>query len=505
MIKKAIILVSFICLSQLLMAQRDSTYFGVSLSGAEWGQPSETSFYPSTDLLDYYQSKGLRLIRLPIMWERIQPTLSSSLDATELGKLTTFVDAVASRNMKIIVDIHNYARYNGNIIGALTGVTTADVQDLWIRLATELKSKSCIWGYGIMNEPHDMTSITPWKDIAQSIIDGIRTVDQSTTIIVSGDSWSSAERWPTYSNNLKDLIDPNNNLIFEAHCYFDKDASGQYVNSYDADGVTTATGVNRVKPFVNWLKTNNLKGFIGEYGVPSDDDRWLAVLDSFMVYLKANHIGGTYWDCSNLNCDPVVYDAVQMAVLEKYATVIPVPGILSVSTNTVNISSVANSTASINVFSNTNWETICSPSQPWLIISPNQTTNGNAIINLTALENTTGFARTATLYVVATADNVSSQTITVTQTVGTGNLISELDNDNIFVYPNPASSSFSINNEDEASVEIYTSNSQLVLKTNVLCKESISLKDIPAGIYYVKIITNKTVVTRRLLVESPIQ
>jgi len=619
MIKKAIILVSFICLSQLLMAQRDSTYFGVSLSGAEWGQPSETSFYPGTDLLDYYQSKGLRLIRLPIMWERIQPTLSSSLDATELDKLNTFIDAVAARNMKVIVDIHNYARYNGNIIGALTGVTTADVQDLWIRLANELKSKSCIWGYGIMNEPHDMASIAPWKDIAQAIITGIRTVDQWNTIIVGGDSWSSAERWPTYSDNLKNLIDPNTNLIFEAHCYFDTDASGQYVqnfdlqgnmtNTYDSEHITTATGVNRVKPFVNWLKTNNLKGFIGEYGVPSDDSRWLPVLDSFLVYLKANHIGGAYWDCSNLNCDPYgSTDAVQMAVLEKYATVIPDatidPGTgiqtltvssntvsisavtnsttslnvfsntnwrtilpnhepwltiipnqamvgnatltlmvtgnntgqdrsaslylatndnsktqmiiitqvagsttstgsatLTVSTNTANIAGSANSTVSINVLSNTNWKTIGSTTETWLTINPTQAISGNATVTVVASENTTGFPRTATLYVVATANDASSQTITITQAVGTGNIVAELGKDNIFVYPNPATSSFTINNVDKASIEVYSSTSQLVLKTTVIGKENISLKDIPAGLYYVKIISNKAVVTKSLMVE----
>jgi endoglucanase len=609
MIKRVIFLVSFICLSQLLMAQRDSTYFGVSLSGAEWGQPLEAAYYPSTDLLDYYQTKGLRLIRLPIMWERIQPTLSSSLDATELDKLTTFIDAVAARNMKVIVDIHNYARYNGNTIGALTGVTTADVQDLWTRLANELKSKSCIWGYGIMNEPHDMASIAPWKDIAQAIITGIRTVDQWNTIIVGGDSWSSAERWPTYSDNLKNLTDPNTNLIFEAHCYFDIDASGRYINSYDADGVTTATGVNRVKPFVNWLKTNNLKGFIGEYGVPNDDPRWLPVLDTFLVYLKANHIGGAYWDCSNLNCDPIgSTDAVQMAVLEKYATIIPGatvdPGTgtgtltvssndvtisavanstatlnvfsniswhtsipnnepwitiipkqiiqgnatltflvagnntgqarsatllimnnnitliksvtitqeagsttatgsatLTVSTNTANIAGSANSTVSINVLSNTNWKTIGSTTEMWLTINPTQAISGNATVTVVASENTTGFPRTATLYVVATANDASSQTITITQAMGTGNVVAELDKDNIFVYPNPATSSFTINNVNEASVEVYSSTSQLVLKTTVIGKESISLKDISAGLYYVKIISNKAVVTKSLIVE----
>jgi hypothetical protein len=70
--KRNIVMITFICLSHLLMAQRDSAYYGVSLSGAEWAS-GET--YPSTDLLDYYRTKGIILIRLPIMWERLQPEI----------------------------------------------------------------------------------------------------------------------------------------------------------------------------------------------------------------------------------------------------------------------------------------------------------------------------------------------------------------------------------------------------------------------------------------------
>ena len=321
--KKIILFLSLLCVSLVQMAQSDSTYFGVNLSGAEWDSYEQ---YPSISQLDYYKSKGIMLIRLPIKWERLQTTLSGEIDAIELQSLLHIVDAVASRNMKVLVDVHNYARYDATIIGE--GPTIADAVDLWVKLATQLKSKTCIYGYDIMNEPHDMPSTIAWKNIAQAIITGIRTIDTSTTIFVEGDSWASAERWPTNSDNLKSLVDPSNNLVFEAHCYFDNNASGTYVNSYDADGVTINTGLNRVKPFVDWIKKNNLKGFLGEYGVPSDDPRWLTVLDTFLAYLKANKIGGTYWSGGafdsgySLSCEPdyLGNDAPQMALLEKYGS-----------------------------------------------------------------------------------------------------------------------------------------------------------------------------------------
>jgi len=75
------------------------------------------------------------------------------------------------------------------------------------------------------------------------------------------------------------LVDPSDNLIFQAHLYFDKDYSGQYLNSYDADGVTANTGVERAKYFVEWLKRYNKRGLLGEYGVPDDDPRWLETLE----------------------------------------------------------------------------------------------------------------------------------------------------------------------------------------------------------------------------------
>ena len=64
--------------------------------------------------------------------------------------------------------------------------------------------------------------------MVQTSIIAIREVDMKNTIIVGGNDWSSAERWPYMSDTLKYLFDPADNLMFEAHVYFDKDASGSY-------------------------------------------------------------------------------------------------------------------------------------------------------------------------------------------------------------------------------------------------------------------------------------
>ena len=164
-------------------------------------------------------------------------------------------------------------------------------------------------------------------NIAQVVIDAIREVDTETPIIVCGDSFSSARFWVEYSDNLRTLVDPSDNLIFQAHLYFDKDYSGQYLNSYDADGITANTGVERAKYFVEWLKRYNKRGLLGEYGVPDDDPRWLETLENLLIYLRDNGVPGTYWSAGprwgdyKLAVQPsnnYTVDRPQMSVLEKY-------------------------------------------------------------------------------------------------------------------------------------------------------------------------------------------
>ncbi len=312
--------------------------FGVNLAGAEFGEAMPGVFnqdytYPTVAELDYFKSKGLKLIRLPFRWERLQPVLGAELDKSELKRLKDFVEEAAKRDIFILLDLHNSARYalNGKEIRIGSSlVTTSHIRDLWTKLAAEFKNHKNIWGYGIMNEPADMANKTHWFGIAQEIITGIRTKDTATAIVVGGDSWSSAERWPEESDNLKNLKDPSNNLIFEAHVYFDKDASGQYLGSYDDEEANPMTGVKRVQPFIDWLKSNNLRGFIGEYGVPNDDDRWKVTLDNFLNHLAKNCLNGTYWAAGpwwgeyplSLEIKDDGADQNQMAVVKNYSQVV---------------------------------------------------------------------------------------------------------------------------------------------------------------------------------------
>lgn len=243
-------------------------------------------------------------------------------------RLKDFVSAVEEREMKVILDLHNYARRNINgesVIIGTKGLEAAHLADFWRKLADEMKSYPNIYGYGLMNEPHDLSDSLTWFEMAQAAILAIRKVDMNNTIIVGGNDWSSAERWLQMSDTLKYLSDPADNLMFEAHVYFDKDASGSYKGSYDEEDASPYRGVERVVPFAKWLKENNFRGLIGEYGVPDNDDRWLVTLDNFLSYIKNEGINATYWAGGpwwgkyKLRITPDRgKDRPQMKIVEKY-------------------------------------------------------------------------------------------------------------------------------------------------------------------------------------------
>jgi endoglucanase len=336
----------FFCLLLLSLTIINKGYgqasgFGVNLSGMEFnGTPS----VPTASEMNYYNSKGLKFIRVPFLWERIQPTLGAGLNTTYLGQLDGIIAAAKTYGMSVMIDMHNYARYpyNGSVIDAGTA-TTANYQDVWTKIASHYMNETTIWGYDIMHEPNTLGGAN-WQNMAQAAITGIRSVDNKHVIVIEGDNWSHGNTWVKYNDGLKNLTDPQNNLVYEAHQYFDKNGSGTYSNTTVAGNSANAnTGVTLITPFVNWLISNNKRGIVGEYGIPNNSDtaNWNTLLTNFLSYLQTNCVGGTYWAGGPawgtyiLSCEPTgSVDRPQMAVLSKYTDL--GPGCVAISPTGIN-------------------------------------------------------------------------------------------------------------------------------------------------------------------------
>ena len=279
---------------------------GVGMSGSEYSYGG----FPTASDLDFLQRDGVSLIRLPIAWELMQSTLYGPLNQTYLTGLENFLAAASARGMSVIVDLHNSGRYNGGVglptdttntgfgwgnpIGS-AAVPISSFTDFWTKLAGALVNQPGIYGYDVMNEPYNMPSPTTWPQAAQAVVNAIRTVDMHTTILMEGDNFSNAVSWATVNNNFL-INDPANNLVYEAHQYFDgAGGGGKYNQTYDQVGAYPNIGVDLIQPFLNWLQANNVKGFLGEFAVPSDDPRWSVVLDNVLNKLSASGVSGTYW------------------------------------------------------------------------------------------------------------------------------------------------------------------------------------------------------------------
>jgi len=280
--------------------------FGVNLSGAELtpnalpGRVGTDYTYPTAEELDYYRKKGFTYLRLPVLWERLQPVAGGTLKSAELARLDAFLNEVRKRKMKVIIDLHNYGRYHGVL------TTAAALADFWGKMSAHYVNNTAIFAYDLMNEPHNMQN--RWQNIAQASVNAIRLNDQVHAVIVAGGGWSTALHWEQFNANLT-VTDSANNLLFEAHQYFDADSSGRYLGASGrkysqtyqfAHGTRSYQDVlaERLYIFVGWLKKHGYRGMLGEFGVPAGagiDPAWLNLLTPLIQYLQTERVGWTYW------------------------------------------------------------------------------------------------------------------------------------------------------------------------------------------------------------------
>jgi aryl-phospho-beta-D-glucosidase BglC (GH1 family) len=138
---------------------------GVAISGLEF-TPSVLPGTAGTDFpvpveadYSYFAAKGMQLIRLPFLWERIQPTVSSALDATYKGYIDNSIGYARKYNLRVILDVHNAGGRSVSGVAHKIGdgtLTVAHFADLWSRLATAYKDEPTVVMYDLMNEPNGM-------------------------------------------------------------------------------------------------------------------------------------------------------------------------------------------------------------------------------------------------------------------------------------------------------------------------------------------------------------
>ncbi|MBX3619814.1 MAG: glycoside hydrolase family 5 protein [Rhizobacter sp.] len=274
---------------------------GVNLSGAEYnstalpGRYGYQYFYPSPSAVDYFQAKGMNLVRVPFLWERVQPTLYAPLDATELQRLKAFVDAATAKGVTVLIDPHDYGRYRQQVIGS-AGVPYSAFGDFWSRLATTFKGNPQVL-FGLMNEPYGMTTEN-WVNAANEAIRRIRAAGATNTIAVPGNAWSGAYSWEASyygtpnAQAMLQVVDSGHNMVFEVHQYLDADSSGT-----SSTCVSPTIGAQRLAVFTAWLRANGRRGLLGEFAAANNSTCHQA-LDGMLAYMQTHSdvwVGWSYW------------------------------------------------------------------------------------------------------------------------------------------------------------------------------------------------------------------
>ena len=207
----------------------------------------------------------LNIFRLPVGWQYlVNNELGGTLNANNMATYDKEVQSCLSTGAYCIIDIHNYARWNGQIIGQ-GGPSNAQFASVWSQLAKKYASQSKII-FGIMNEPHDVPSITTWAASVQAAVTAIRQAGAtSQMILLPGNDYTSAGAFVTNGSlaALKSVVNldgTTTNLIFDVHKYLDSDNSGTHAECV-TDNVSSA-----FEPLAESLRSIGRQALLSETG-----------------------------------------------------------------------------------------------------------------------------------------------------------------------------------------------------------------------------------------------
>ena len=303
------------------------TMLGVNLAGGEFGSVGQDYgwgyTYPSHSEIDYYAAKGMDVIRVPFLWERVQSSTFAGLDATEVSRLDDVVDYATSKGLKVALDMHNYGYAFGSQVGSWQTPDSA-FADVWGKLAGHWQGNGNVL-FGIMNEPHDQAAST-WINSVNAAVAAIRDAGaHEQTILVPGTYWDGAHSWVASDNAAvigNGVHDPDNKYAFEVHQYLDWDSSGT-----STQVVSPTIGAERLAAITEWASSTHQKLFLGEFGAGKDAES-LTALDNMLSYVSQHQdvrmgatywAGGAWWGEYGFSVEPQNgADAPQMSILKHY-------------------------------------------------------------------------------------------------------------------------------------------------------------------------------------------
>ena len=326
---KRIVIRTIILISICIQSAVSQTPFsrGVNLTG--WFQAGNARQIQFTEFTrqDFINIKSLDcdVIRLPI---NLHNMTDGEPDYILYPIFLNFLDSAVrwaeDLQIHLLLDNHTFdpsVNTDPNIETVLIKV--------WKQMAKHYKNRSNYIYYEVLNEPHGITDQL-WNTIQQNVIDAIREIDTTHTIVIGPAGWNSY-------NNLDNMPEYTDDKIIYTFHFYDPflfthqgaswtdpsmesltgvpfpynadsmpecpiDLMGTWIqstlNSYSTDGT-----VEHVKDLidiaVDFKNNRNVPIFCGEFGVyipnSSHQDR-ISWYDTVRTYLEENDIAWTIWD-----------------------------------------------------------------------------------------------------------------------------------------------------------------------------------------------------------------
>jgi len=322
------LLLSTIVATSNLWAQ-PATPFEKGVNLSNWFQGStvqDVDFlrYTYDDFIDI-QSLGVDVIRLPINFHGMSSGAPDyTLDPILLDFLDNIVNWTEELGLHLILDNHSFD--DG---GPTTPAVNTPLSRVWPQLTEHFIDRDSTLYFELKNEPWDISDFI-WDTVQQNIVNIIREIDTSRTLIVGPAGWNSY-------NNLDAMMNyTDDNLIYTFH-FYDPFIFTHQGASWTSPSMEPLTGV----PFPygasampacpsslagTWIQSNmasysshgtithmyslldiattfrasrNVPIYCGEFGVlnhNSDPDHRVEWYRATTHYLDSLDIGWTMWD-----------------------------------------------------------------------------------------------------------------------------------------------------------------------------------------------------------------
>ncbi|KAG1741454.1 glycoside hydrolase family 5 protein [Suillus paluster] len=291
----------------------------------------------------FVQNDGYNVFRLPVGWQYLTYNqMTGVLNETQFANYNMLVSDCLSTGALCEIDIHNYARYDGEIIGQ-GGPSNEIFAELWYNIASYWKNEPNVI-FGVMNEPHDIpvshSQNSPRDDVnvaerrtstlGQSLfryalfvprlqilliilgnkcaVTAIRETGATTQmILLPGNNYTSAQTFVSSGSAeaLGMVRNPDGtitNLIMDVHKYLDYDNSGTH-----APCVT-----NNIEdawyPLSTWLRENGRQALNTETG-GGNVDSCVGYISQQIGYQAANSdviLGYLGWSAGSFAADYVL-------------------------------------------------------------------------------------------------------------------------------------------------------------------------------------------------------